>query len=200
MVITAPAFARPAFRRPAFKRPLLARLSAAAAAIAAVVCLAPAVQAQIEAEPVAYEIDGESFEGYVARNPDLAGDLPVVAVGGAAFLVPDTLRGASDVIRVANAECANAVGAALAQVAGEVDHIYKDASRAEALEDAQRRACERAVNAGANAATLELTDVEEIPLAYLPGNSVRVRARVIGSMATAGSDGQPTGTSAGNTV
>ncbi len=80
MVITAPAFARPASRRSAFKRPLLARLSVAAAAFAAVVCLAPAVQAQIEAEPVAYEIDGESFEGYVARNPDLAGDLPVVVV------------------------------------------------------------------------------------------------------------------------
>lgn len=140
------------------------------------------------------------LEDVIDRVKIKAGDLPVVAVGGAAFLVPDALRGASNVIRVANAECANAVGAALAQVAGEVDHIYKDASRAEALEDAQRRACERAVNAGANAATLELTDVEEIPLAYLPGNSVRVRARVIGSMATAGSGGQPSGTSADNTV
>ena len=39
------------------------------------------------------------------------------------------------------------------------------------------------LNAGANQATLEVVDVEDLPLAYLPGNSLRVRVRVVGDIA-----------------
>ena len=121
-------------------------------------------------------------EETVDRAKIQSGDLPLLAVGGGAFLVPDEVAGITEVVRVDYAECANAVGAALAQVSGEVDRIYRDVPRDDALEDARQLAAERAVRAGACRDTLELIDLEEVPLAYLPGQSVRVRARVVGDM------------------
>jgi N-methylhydantoinase A/oxoprolinase/acetone carboxylase beta subunit len=107
---------------------------------------------------------------------------PLVAVGGGAFLVPDDLPGVARVVRVANQGVANALGAAIAQVSGEVDQVFQGLGRTEALAKARALAEERAVRAGADAATLVLVDQEDIPIAYLPGNSLRVRARVVGDV------------------
>ena len=49
---------------------------------------------------------------------------------------------------------------------------------------AEAQARERAVAAGAERETLQTVDVEDIPLAYLPGNALRVRVRVAGEMAS----------------
>jgi hypothetical protein len=51
------------------------------------------------------------------------------------------------------------------------------------MDQARTLAEERAVAAGADPATLKLVDIEDLPIAYLPGNSMRVRARVIGDIA-----------------
>ena len=40
-----------------------------------------------------------------------------------------------------------------------------------------------AVAAGADRATINVVEVEDLPLAYLPGNSLRVRVRVVGDVA-----------------
>ncbi len=77
-------------------------------------------------------------------------------------------------------EVANAVGAAIAQVSGEVDQVFSDMGRDAAIEAATKLAQERAVLAGADAETLSVVDVEDLPLAYLPGDSRRVRVRVVG--------------------
>jgi hypothetical protein len=61
-----------------------------------------------------------------------AGDLPLISVGGGAFLVPDRVAGISQVIRVPHGDCANAVGVAIAQISGETDQVYRDLPRAEA--------------------------------------------------------------------
>jgi N-methylhydantoinase A/oxoprolinase/acetone carboxylase beta subunit len=111
-----------------------------------------------------------------------AGDVTLIAVGGGSFLVPDRLAGISDVIRVPHGDCANAVGAAVAQVSGETDQIYRDQTRAEAIAAAEAQAVERARTAGADPATIEIVEVEDMPLAYLPGNALRVRVRVAGEM------------------
>jgi hypothetical protein len=39
------------------------------------------------------------------------------------------------------------------------------------------------VDAGADEATLQVVDTEDIPLAYLPGDALRVRVRVVGEAA-----------------
>jgi len=118
----------------------------------------------------------------VDRMKTEAGDVPLIAVGGGAFLIPDQIEGVSQVIRVKHGDCANAVGAAIAQVSGECDQIFRDLAREEAIRTAQSIAADRAVAAGADRATIETIDVEDMPIAYLPGNALRVRARVVGAV------------------
>ncbi len=113
-----------------------------------------------------------------------AGDVPLIAVGGGAFLVPDQLDGISEVLRVAHGDCANAVGAAIAQVSGEVDQIYRDMSRGDAIKAATQLATDRAVTSGADKTTLKTIETEDMPLSYLPGNSLRVRVRMVGDVIT----------------
>jgi N-methylhydantoinase A/oxoprolinase/acetone carboxylase beta subunit len=124
----------------------------------------------------------DQIEDSIDRMKTAAGDLPLIAVGGGAFLVPDRLTGISQVIRVPHGDCANAVGAAIAQVSGETDQIYHNLSRSDAIAAAKAQAIERAVASGADRASLQIVDVEDMPLAYLPGNALRVRLRVAGPL------------------
>jgi hypothetical protein len=96
--------------------------------------------------------------------------------------VPERVPGVSHVVHVPHQAVANAVGAAIAQVSGEIDQIFQNLSRDEAIAAAGRLAEARAVEAGADAATLKVVDVEDLPLAYLPGHSLRVRVRVVGDV------------------
>jgi len=124
-----------------------------------------------------------------------AGLLPLIAVGGGAFLVPERVAGTSEVVHVPHRAVANAVGAAIAQVSGEVDQIFQGLSRDEAIARARALAEERAVAAGADPATIGVVEVEDLPIAYLPGNSLRARVRVVGNIRrerlTAGCAGSP---------
>jgi len=122
------------------------------------------------------------LEDAIDRMKTEAGDVPLIAVGGGSFLVPDQLAGVSEVIRVEHGDCANAVGAAIAQISGETDQVYREMSRDDAIAAAEAQAVARAVAAGADRATLQTVDVEDMPLAYLPGNALRVRVRVAGEM------------------
>ena len=125
----------------------------------------------------------EMLEESIDRMKSQAMDLTLIAVGGGAFLVPEKLAGCARVLRVENADVANAVGAAIAQVSGEVDQIFSGLTRDQAMSEARQLAEERAVHAGADPATLKLVEIEDLPIAYLPGDSIRVRARVIGDIA-----------------
>jgi N-methylhydantoinase A/oxoprolinase/acetone carboxylase beta subunit len=128
----------------------------------------------------------QKIEDSVDRMKTEAGEPPLIAVGGGAFLVPDRVAGISQVIRVPHGDCANAVGAAMAQISGETDQVYRDLGRAEAIALAEAQARDRAIAAGADRASLATVDVEDMPLAYLPGNALRVRVRVAGEMASSG--------------
>ncbi len=114
--------------------------------------------------------------------------VPVVLVGGGSLLVARPIRGASEVVRPDHFEAANAVGAAIAQISGEVDRIFSldQVSRDEALTAARREAVEQAVQAGARPDTVEIVELEEVPLAYLPSNATRVRVKAVGDLAGAG--------------
>ena len=113
-------------------------------------------------------------------SPD---DIPLIAVGGGSFLVPKSLRGVSEVVFVRHHDVANAIGAALAQISGEVDQVFSDMSRDDAIAGAVALARSRAEKAGAAASSVNVVDIEELPLAYMPGGSRRVRVRVAGELA-----------------
>jgi len=124
----------------------------------------------------------EKLEDAIDRMKTEAGEVPLIAVGGGAFLVPDKLAGVSEVIRVPYGDCANAVGAAIAWISGETDQIYRDMTRQDAIAAAEAQAVERAVASGADRASLQTIEIEDIPVAYLPGNAIRVRVRVAGEI------------------
>lgn len=109
---------------------------------------------------------------------------PIVVVGGGSIIVTDDLPGATEVIRPAHHAVANAVGAAIAEVGGQVDRIVSldDVSRDRALEEAKAEATSRAVAAGAKAGTVRVVDIEEVPLAYLPSNAVRIKVKAVGEL------------------
>ena len=110
--------------------------------------------------------------------------LPVILVGGGAILVQRELPAASAVIRPEQAGVANAIGAAIAQVGGETDRVFSlmGMTRTEALDEAKREATDRALAAGADPASIEIVDVEEVPLAYLPSSAARIRVKAIGDL------------------
>ena len=118
-------------------------------------------------------------------------DRILIAVGGGSILVPDSLPGISEVIRPRHFDVANAVGAAIASVGGQVDRICQmdGESRNEALSRASEDARDRAVAAGADPTTVEIVEIEEIPLAYLNTPAVRLRVKAVGELRVA-----PTGT------
>ncbi|MCD7107914.1 hydantoinase/oxoprolinase family protein [Rhizobium sp. DKSPLA3] len=109
--------------------------------------------------------------------------LPVIVVGGGSILVDGPLSGL-EVIKPAHFGVANAVGAAIAQVSGEIDRVYAlaELGRDKALEDAKQRAVDAAIAAGAAPDSIEIVDVEDVPLAYLPGNATRIRVKAVGEL------------------
>lgn len=117
-----------------------------------------------------------------------ADDIPLVLVGGGAVLVNRPIPGVSEIVVPENAGVANAIGASIAHVSGESDQIvsYDTTSRSEAIEAAKREATLNAVRAGANAESVDVIEIEEVPVAYLRGGSVRLRVKVAGSLALVG--------------
>ena len=110
--------------------------------------------------------------------------IPVIAVGGGSILMPDRI-GDLEVIRPENFAVANAVGAAIAQISGEVDRIFsleKGLTREICLKQAEDEARDKAIKSGADAATIETIEREDVPLAYLPGNATRIHVKVVGEM------------------
>lgn len=112
-----------------------------------------------------------------------ANPVPLIAVGGGAFLVPEELEGVTEVLRVRNNAVANAIGAAIAQVSAEIDQIFTGLTRDAAIAKATELATTRAVDSGAARDTIEIVEVEDLPLSYLPGDCLRVHVRVVGDVA-----------------
>jgi N-methylhydantoinase A/oxoprolinase/acetone carboxylase beta subunit len=111
-------------------------------------------------------------------------DRPLIAVGGGSILVPDALPGISEIHRPDHHDVANAIGAAIASVSGEVDRIFHlgPGGRRAAVDEASAEAADRAVRAGADPSSVEIVEVEEIPLAYLTNPAVRIRVKAAGPL------------------
>lgn len=114
--------------------------------------------------------------------------LPVIVVGGGSILIPGAIEGTSEVIRPEHFSVANAIGAAIAQVGGEIDRVFdlEGVTREEVLSQARSEAVQRAVEAGALPGTAEIVDFEEVPLAYLPSRASRIRMKSVGDLGEVG--------------
>jgi N-methylhydantoinase A/oxoprolinase/acetone carboxylase beta subunit len=126
----------------------------------------------------------EMTETAVDRMKTSAAAVPVIIVGGGSVLIARPIAGASEMVKPEHFEAANAVGAAIAQISGEVDRVYAldSLSRSQALDNAKAEASAKAVEAGADPATVQIVDVEDVPLTYLPGNATRIRVKAVGDL------------------
>ena len=124
-------------------------------------------------------------EDAIDRMKTSAEPVPAILVGGGSILVDRDLAGVSALSVPDHSAVANAIGAAIAQVGGEVDRIfsYESEGRENAIARARDEATARAVDAGAEPASIDIIEVEEIPLAYLPGAACRVRVKAVGALA-----------------
>jgi N-methylhydantoinase A/oxoprolinase/acetone carboxylase beta subunit len=123
-------------------------------------------------------------ESAVDRMKTSAAPIPVVVVGGGSILIAKPIAGSSEMVKPNHYEAANAVGAAIGQISGEVDRVYAVAGRSRhaALDDAKAEASAKAVAAGADPATVQIVEVEDVPLTYLPGNATRIRVKAVGDL------------------
>ena len=124
----------------------------------------------------------------IDRMKTMPGDIPMILVGGGSVLVSETPRGVSEMMHPDHAGVANAIGAAIGQVSGEVDRIYNIAdseARSEAFADAEAQAKADAISAGAAPDSVEIVNIEAVPLQYLPGGATRVVCRAVGDLAMA---------------
>ena len=112
-------------------------------------------------------------------------DVDVILVGGGSIVLPKELAGTSAVLNPAHFGCANAIGSAISKVSGNYEQLidYDQIPREQALEQAKADAVKLAVAAGALAETVEIIEVEDVPLAYCVGRTSRVRVKAAGDLA-----------------
>ena len=126
----------------------------------------------------------DKIEVGVDRMKTSAEPVPLILVGGGAILVSRPIAGTDRVITPEHAAIANAIGAAIAQIGGEIDRIfsYETLGREKALEIAGSEATAKAIEAGAEPDTVEVVELDELPLTYMPGGAVRLRAKAVGEL------------------
>ncbi|GAB3488205.1 hydantoinase/oxoprolinase family protein [Flexivirga lutea] len=110
--------------------------------------------------------------------------IPVVAVGGGSVLLDDELPIFGAIHRPDNYAVANAIGASIAQVGGEIDKVFTvDPGRRDAiLDEVRQEAVDKAIAAGARPDSVSIVDFDEVPIPYLPGNATRIRAKAVGDL------------------
>lgn len=119
----------------------------------------------------------------IKTTPDAT---PAILVGGGSILLRDAPPGVSQLHRPEHAGVANAIGAAIGQVSGEIDRLYMIATPADkeaALAEAQELATQRVIEAGGTKEGVEIVDLEAIPVQYMSGGATRVICRAVSDLA-----------------
>ena len=162
----------------------------------------PALVAHLPRELVeaALERIATDVADVVDRMRISADPLPVVAVGGGSVLLPDEFPGLGEVLRPEHFAVANAIGAAIAQVGGEVDRVFaiEPGRRDAVVDEARQEAIDRAVVAGADPASVAIVDFDEVPIPYLPGNATRIRCKAVGDLRIEHGSGNGAGSGVGS--
>ena len=111
-------------------------------------------------------------------------DADLILVGGGSVILPEDIPGASSVLKPEHFGCANAIGSAISKVSGTYEKLmnYDELPREQSLEKAKNEAIELAVEAGAVRDTVEIIEMEDVPLAYYPGNTNRVKIKAAGDL------------------
>lgn len=112
--------------------------------------------------------------------------ITVLLVGGGSIVYMDELEGVAECIIPPHHDSANAVGAAIAKVAGEVDiiEILDGRDETEVLKSVQNTAIQSAISRGADPSDIKVVDIEKIPLQYVTNKATRIKAKAVGKLIT----------------
>ena len=146
-------------------------------------------------DSVGYEIARKAlvFGGDTMTATDIAVRLGMAEVGDAALVadIPqEVAERAMDAIRALVEDAidvmkvSSAIGSAISKVSGTYEALvdYDVTPRDEALAIARAAAVDAAVEAGAVRDTVEIIDAEDVPLAYYPGHTNRVKVKAAGDL------------------
>ncbi|GAT19449.1 hydantoinase/oxoprolinase [Aspergillus luchuensis] len=115
-------------------------------------------------------------------------DQPVtlLLVGGGSIVYMDALEGVAECIVPPHHDSANAVGAAIAKVSGEVDvvEILEGRDEGAVVEAAKQQAIQAAIERGADKDDVSVVEVDKIPLQYVTNKAVRLVVKAVGKLAT----------------
>lgn len=142
----------------------------------------PKMGAEVAAE--AYALAMQLLERGLERMRPSSESLATIAVGCGSVLLPECLED-GPIQRPSDFLVANAIGAAISEVSGSVDRLVAIGDRRprELRDEVEEEARLSAGAAGADPAGVRIAVWEEIPIAYLPGNAIRLRAKAAGRMA-----------------
>lgn len=126
----------------------------------------------------------EMIEEGIDKMKNSNQDADVILVGGGSIIIPDFLQGAKTTVKPQYFTVANALGSAISKVSGVVEQLvnYNEIPREEAIQKAKDSAIRKAIKAGAKPHTVEIIDVEDVPLAYYPGNTYRIKIKAAGDL------------------
>ena len=142
----------------------------------------PAMDASVAAT-VLGRVD-EMFADAVDRMKLSRSPQPVIAVGGGSVLIPSEISGASEVIRPDHFDVANAIGAAIAPISADVDRLFAldGRTRDDVIADAKSQAVDAAIALGADPSDTEVVSLEELTMAYMTDNILRLRIKAAGPL------------------
>ncbi|TFK65188.1 DUF917-domain-containing protein [Pluteus cervinus] len=128
-----------------------------------------------------------TLENAIDRMKTSQEDCDLLLVGGGSIVAPTHLKGIRQIIQPNYHTVANAVGAAIAGVSGEVDtvEILQGKSLDEALERIKIIAIERAITAGADKGTVRVVEINVFPIQYVTNQATRIIVRAVGQLASA---------------
>lgn len=124
------------------------------------------------------------LESVIDQMKVSAAPVYVLLVGGGAILVTDDLDGVEKCIQPIHQGAANAVGAAIGKVSGEVDVIEILEGRDEKAVVAAtcQKAIDIAIQKGAAPEDVRIVEVNKMPLQYVDNGAMRIQIRAVGKL------------------
>ncbi|KAJ7116355.1 hydantoinase/oxoprolinase [Mycena epipterygia] len=124
------------------------------------------------------------LENVVDRMKTSPEDCIILLVGGGSIILPSKLKGVKEVVLPPFHSVANAVGAAIANVSGDVDtiEILQGQKLPEVLERIKKLAIEKAVAAGAEPTHVSIAEITILPVQYVSNQATRIIVRAVGNL------------------
>ncbi|KAG9247228.1 hypothetical protein BJ878DRAFT_532714 [Calycina marina] len=114
------------------------------------------------------------------------GNAKVILVGGGSVIIEGKIAGVGQILRPKYLEVANAVGAAIGKISGSVEKTViptEEITIDDEIKKSKLLAIERCVNAGGDRVSVEIVEVDVIPVSYTMNGAADIFVRVVGDLA-----------------